>query len=376
MEDVTKRMKKMSNYLMDLKKILTLLTTLTLFNAYSSELTVAQYLEQKEKAAPAFNTRELSSNFASWGIDPNNIHSSINLLEAWKIYKKSKDVLVAVVDTGVDITHTYLRENIYTLNGRATASNFGLDFSRNDLFKKSKYQPTDYHGHGTHVSGIVKSIYPSVKLLPIKYYKVEASGQENLEATIKALEFAVNNNVPIINYSGGGPQASTEELRILKLAQQKGILVVAAAGNNEQNLDLKENAYYPASYGLDNVISVGAYGKNLGLLESSNYGRSTVDIMAPGDQIKSSIPQNRAGYLSGTSQATAFVTGVASLIKSNFPDLKASEIKNIIIRSAKKEVQFLALCSSGGRLDARNALLEAKQYISEKRNIKKLALVK
>lgn len=333
------------------------------------ELTVAQYLELKEARAQSnqfLNQEQIQTPYSSWGIGP------INLLNALKVYRKVKEPIVAIIDTGIDNTHPFLQKNIITLDGRATASNYGLDFSKKE-FEDSHKRPMDVNGHGTHVTGIVKSINSGVKILPIKYYRAQASGQDNLQATIEALEYAVNNNIPIINYSGGGPQASARELKVLRKARDRGILIIAAAGNNRSNLDVPGNSYYPASYGLSNVISVGAYTKDLALFRSSNYGRTTIDIMAPGHEIKSSVPNKRAGYLSGTSQATAFVTGVASLIKSNFPGLKAQEIKKIIISSAKKETQFLSLCKSGGRLDAFNALLEAKEYTREKRAIQKIA---
>ncbi len=331
------------------------------------DLTVAQYLELKEARAKSnkhLSEKQIQTPYSSWGIEPTN------LLNAWKIYQRVKEPIVAVIDTGIDNNHPFLQQNIITLEGRATASNYGLDFSKKE-FEDSHKRPMDVHGHGTHVTGIVKSINPKVRILPIKYYRAQASGQDNLQATIEALDYAVTNNIPIINYSGGGPQASTRELEILRKARNKGILIIAAAGNNQSNLDVPGNSYYPASYGLTNVISVGAYTKDLALFRSSNYGKGTIDIMAPGHEIKSSVPNKRAGYLSGTSQATAFVTGVASLIKSNFPQLKAQEIKRIIINSAKKETQFLGLCKSGGRLDALNALLTAKEYVREKRDINK-----
>src|SRR5690606_35904243 len=131
--------------------------------------------------------------------------------------------------------------NIYVPTGTVSKSNYGIDFSTG----KQTSTPADKHGHGTHVAGIVKSIFPDVKILAIKYYNPKASGQANLDATVKALQYAVDQNVDVINYSGGGPEASVEELRVLKAAEAKGILVIAAAGNERSNIDDKKNAYYP-----------------------------------------------------------------------------------------------------------------------------------
>lgn len=320
---------------------------------------------QAQKVAPSVDIQkgelslgELHSPFASWGIDPTNKTSSINLKDAWNDFVSNRDIIVAVIDTGIDPEHPFLKDNLYVPNKKSSVQNYGIDFSKN---RAQEFQPYDTHGHGTHVAGIVKSVYPNVKILPLKYYNPNASGQDNLNSTIEALRYAVESNVDIINYSGGGPEPALEELRILKLAEKKGILVVAAAGNEESDIDNKTNAYYPASYGLSNIITVTAHDQNLKTLNSSNYGAKSVDISAPGHRIKSALPNGRSGFLTGTSQATAFVSGVAALLKAQFPDLTTDHIKELIVRSAKKEVTMINKCVAGGRLDAHKAQLLAKQ---------------
>lgn len=308
-----------------------------------------------------YDPKELTSSYVSWGINPGN-PSSINLLEAWKKFKKRKEIVVAVVDTGIDREHPFLENNIFVETGSVDSTNFGVDFSKD---KRLKGTPTDNHGHGTHVSGIIKSIYPDVKILALKYYNPNASGVDNLNSTVEALRYAVDHNVDVINYSGGGPEAASEELRVLKEAERKGILVVAAAGNEESNIDDKKKAYFPASYGLKNIITVTAHDEDLKILNSSNYGRTSVDIFAPGYRIKSSLQNGRTGYLTGTSQATAFVTGVAALIKSEYPQLSTEKIKEIIKASAKKEMTMEGKCATGGRLDASSALALAAQMSGE-----------
>jgi subtilisin family serine protease len=303
-------------------------------------------------AGLAYNSELLISRYVSWGIDPDKHLASINLKESWARFKKNKDIVVAVIDTGIQGDHVFLQNNIYVPKGKASASNFGVDFSGD----KVSTTPSDAHGHGTHVSGIVKSIFPEVKILALKYYNPKASGQANLEATIKALQFAVDHNVDVINYSGGGPEASVAELRVLKEAEKKGILVVAAAGNERSNIDDKRHAYYPASYGLSNIITVGAHDDGLNIIPSSNYGKNSVDIAAPGLRIRSAIPGNGAGYMTGTSQATAFVTGVAALIKSKYPGMKYDQIKNIILSSSLKVKNFEGKILGSGKLDAGRAL--------------------
>lgn len=316
-----------------------------------------------------FDPKELTSNYVSWGVNPNN-PASINLLDAWKKFKKKKEIVVAVIDTGIDREHPFLEKNIFVETGKVDPSNFGVDFSKD---KKAKGTPTDNHGHGTHVSGIIKSIYPEVRILALKYYNPNASGVDNLNSTVEALKYAVEHNVDVINYSGGGPEAASEELRVLKEAERKGILVVAAAGNEESNIDDKKKAYFPASYGLKNIITVTAYDEDLKILSSSNYGRSSVDIFAPGHRIKSSLQNGRSGYLTGTSQATAFVTGVAALIKAEFPQLSTEKIKEIIKTSARRETTMEGKCITGGRLDAGSALALAAKMSGEPAAVRQLA---
>ena len=353
--------------------VLNVLATLSL-SAWSQTATnihgnLPRVVTQKVEEKSYFDQKELTSNYVSWGINPEN-PASINLAEAWKKFKKKKEIVVAVVDTGIDPVHPFLEKNIFVEAGKIDETNFGVDFSKD---KKMKGAPIDQHGHGTHVSGIIKSILPDVKILALKYFSLTASGLDNLNSTVEALRYAVDNNVDVINYSGGGPEAAVEELRILKEAERKGILVVAAAGNEESNIDDKKKAYFPASYGLKNIISVTAYDEDLKILPSSNYGRQSVDIFAPGYRIRSSLQNGRAGFLTGTSQATAFVTGVAALIKSQYPNITTEKLKEIIKASAKKEVTMDGKCSTGGRLDATAALALAAQYAGEELPNRQLA---
>ena len=333
--------------------------------SFAFNLQAAPRAVESHKVKSYYNSELLTSQFSSWGIAPNKRYS-IGLEKAWKSFKKKRDVVVAVVDTGVDPNHPFLKDNLYMNNQEVTKSNYGYDFSKG---RKSAYTPFDQHGHGTHVAGIIKSIFPDVKLMVLKYYNPQASGQDNLNSTIEALRYAVKMNVDIINYSGGGPEPAAEEKEILREARRKGILIVAAAGNEESNIDNKKNAYFPASYGFSNIITVTAHDENLKVLPSSNYGKKTVDIVAPGYRIKSAFPFKRAGYLTGTSQATAFVTGIAALILAGNGSLEAEKIKSILKLSAHQELSFMGKCSSNGRLDAGRALEMAKKYTSARRNI-------
>ena len=299
------------------------------------------------------------SEYISWGVDPNNTSSNINLALALEKFEKKRDVVIGVIDTGVAPGHPYIRSNLHFPGARLSSTRYGVDFSQKN--RANSYTPQDSHGHGTHVKGIIKSVFPGVKLLVLKYFDEKADGPSNFKATIKALKYAVDQNVDIINYSSGGPESSPEEFEILKRAKEKGILVVAAAGNEGSNIDLRARAYYIASYRLDNILTVMAYDKNLNVVPSSNWGKRTVHIAAPGHQIKSSLPPNRAGKLTGTSQATAFVSGAAGRLLAQFPNLKRN-LKDIILASAKTENAFKGKCMTGGRLDMAKAQATAFQY--------------
>lgn len=316
-------------------------------------LLLALFISGFAHAGPEFNLELLR--FKSWGVDSSNKSSSINLEPIINKLRTKRQVIVGVVDTGIDRSHPFLRDNVLG----------AYDFSTN----KKNGDGHDSHGHGTHVSSIIRSVDANVKIISFKYYNPSHSGVESLDATLAALDKAIEMNVDIINYSGGGPEASTEELRILKKAEKKGILIICAAGNESSNIDDKTNAFYPASYELSNIIAVSGYDQNLQTVSSSNFGKNSVDIAAPGYRIRGALPNGRSGYLTGTSQATAFVSGVASLLKSNFPHLTNKEIKEIIIKSARREKQFMAINHSSGRLDATRAFEMANQATQSVREI-------
>ena len=217
----------------------------------------------------------------------------------------SNEIVVAVVDSGVDSSHP-LFEDISIDEG------------------------SDSLGHGTHVAGIIKSIMESVKIIPLSYYQKNSRGIDNLRRSNRALKQAVALNVDIINYSGNGPSYSKEEFKILKAAEQAGILVVVAAGNSGRRLGLKKT--YPCSYKLSNIICVGATDKNNKKVKSSNFG-DPVHIFTYGKNIKSSFPKKRIKLMTGTSMATAMITGVLAQAMS-LKKLKPKIIKNKLLKSA------------------------------------------
>jgi subtilisin family serine protease len=291
----------------------------------------------------------LKSELSSEKIRSEKIRPDVYVTEAWKIAKGSKDVVVAVIDTGIDSKHPEISGKLWEKkNGNTTI--YGWNFVSNAA------NPSDEHGHGTHVSGIISSISPKVSLMPIKYYSESNSGIVNLKNTIQAIHYAIDQGAKIINYSGGGPEFSEEEYLAIKRAESKGILIVAAAGNESQDTDKPEHAYYPAAYRVSNIISVAATDPNNELISSSNWGKKRVDLAAPGANIYSALPGGNYGYMTGTSQATAFVTGAAALLLSKNPNLTPSEIKEIITASVDTIPALSNRVASGGKLNIYKAL--------------------
>lgn len=259
-------------------------------------------------------------------------------------------VTVAVIDTGIDKQHLDLQKNLWVNTGETGLDKSGKDKRSNGKdddkngcvddvhgcnFIKMTGDISDSHGHGSHIAGIigatrgngvgVSGVAPNVSMMILKYYEPARPGFQNLANTIKAIHYAIDHGAHIINYSGGGTSPSLKERQAIERARRKGILFVTAAGNEKSNLDLTSH-YYPADYPLDNIISVTAFDKSKKILPTSNYGASTVDIAAPGNQILSTLPGDKYGYMTGTSQATAFVTGVATLIRSRYPDFSFRQI--------------------------------------------------
>lgn len=309
-----------------------------------------------------------SSPFISWGVKPSKNKSDIDLASAQDIFEKKRDVVVAVIDTGIDPYHPFIAQNIYVPQEikKKFPEAYGVDFTQNEI----SGTPYDDHGHGTHLAGIIKGIFDGVKILPLKYYAPENSMEQNFASHLRALKYAIDQNVDIINYSSGGPGQSISEVSLLKKALEKGILVVTAAGNEGENIDDPGQGYYPASYEMTHLIKVSAHDQKLKKLQGANWGKEHVDLFAPGHRIRSSFPGGRATLMTGTSQATAFVSGVAAMVKAQF-NFNQAQIKKVILNSTVKNENFKNFCSTEGKLSAYRAILlgKAMSEVLQQRNI-------
>ncbi|MDX9731285.1 MAG: S8 family peptidase [Bdellovibrionales bacterium] len=266
-------------------------------------------------------------------------------------------------------------------NGKDKATN-GIDDDGNGFvddvhdwnFVGNTGDLTDNHGHGTHISGIIGAsggnggvlgVAPKVSLMTLKYYDPKAPGANNLKNTIQSIHYAIKMGAKVINYSGGGMEYSAEEFAAIREAEKKGILFIAAAGNERSNTDDPAKHYYPADYELSNIISVTAVNeKETKVLPSSNYGVRTVDLAAPGDQIYSTLPGNSFGKMTGTSQATAFTTGVAVLIMALRPEFNAAEIKKYILRTGDEYPTLLSKTGTAKVLNAYKSLTSLDKGLS------------
>ena len=233
--------------------------------------------------------------------------------------------MVAIIDTGIDYTHPDLAANIWTNPGEIAGDGIdndgngyvddvhGYDFVNNDG------DPMDDHFHGTHTAGTVGAVGNNgvgvtgvnwqVKLMALKF--LGASGSGSVSGAVSALEYAVTMGVRLSNNSWGGGGYSQALYDAIKNSQVIGHVFVAAAGNSGVNSDLQPA--YPASYDLDNIISVAAIDSSDNLASFSNRGVVTVDLAAPGVAVLSTVLGGGYASYSGTSMATPHVTGAAAL---------------------------------------------------------------
>ncbi|PJY98954.1 MULTISPECIES: serine protease Isp [Bacillus] len=245
-------------------------------------------------------------------MDVNELPEGIKVIKApemWAKGVKGKDVKIAVLDTGCDTSHPDLKSQIIG----------GKNFTDDDGGKEDVI--SDYNGHGTHVAGTIAAndsnggiagVAPEASLLIVKVLG-GANGSGQYEWIINGINYAVEQKVDIISMSLGGPSDVPELEEAVKNAVKNGVLVVCAAGNEGDGNERTEELSYPAAY--NEVIAVGSVSIARELSEFSNANKE-IDLVAPGEQILSTLPNKKYGRLTGTSMAAPHVSGALALIKS------------------------------------------------------------
>ena len=339
------------------------------------------YLAETEPNDPHFSKQWALQNTGQ-NVCPEG--NSTHATQVWDIQKDCGEVVIGIIDSGIDWTHEDLVDNIWQnlaedadgdghtlekignewvldpgdLNGMDEDGNgypddlIGWDFVNDDN------NPMDDEGHGTHVAGIigaksnnsvgVAGICWESQLLALKGLNEQGTGFVSI--LLKALDYALEKGVKISNNSwtllGNDNRALYEAIQT---AEKAGHLFVAASGNNSQNID--QDLVYPASYDLPNILTVSASNCKDQPIELTNYGIQSVDIFAPGEGIFSTALNQQYEYKSGTSMAAPFVTGAAALILQANPQFTYEALKGKIVLNTREAPNLTGKCKTNGVLD-------------------------
>jgi thermitase len=298
-----------------------------------------------------------------------------NILKAWEITKGSRDVIVAIIDTGVDYNHEELKDNMWVnqaeLNGRPGVDDDGngfIDDVHGYDFIENDGNPDDGYGHGTHCAGIVGASHTKGKIMGVMgqvsimaVRMMDDKGRGKLEQSIKAVGYAIENGAHVLSNSWGSRGYSEILENLFKKANDRGIVAVAAAGNARFNNN-DESPTYPATYNSPNIISVSAINAQNRHAAYSSYGPKTVHVGAPGTNVLSAFIKTRRyketyRVTSGTSMAAPFVSGLVGLYMSRFgTDVVPSEVKKNLIESSVPVADLVDKNVAKGRVDGFNFL--------------------
>lgn len=305
--------------------------------------------------------------------------ADIDAVRAWNLTTGSTNVIVAIIDTGIRYTHRDLAAQMWR-NPQEIAGN-GVDDDGNgyidDVFGINAItatgNPMDDNDHGTHCAGTIGAaandgnphvgVAWQVQLMACKF--LSASGNGSLSHAIRCIDYAVAKRARILSNSWGGGGFTQALFDSIRAARDQGVIFIAAAGNDGSNNDVAP--HYPSNYDLDNVVSVAAIDRLDKLASFSNFGARTVHLGAPGVQIYSSTRGSDTAYASfnGTSMATPHVSGVAALVLARFPAIGYAELKQRLLNTVVPTTDLQGRTTSGGRVNAYNALNTAPDGILE-----------
>ena len=317
--------------------------------------------------------------------------ADIKAPDAWGVTAGSHDVVIAVLDTGIDYHHPDLAENIWSNPGEVCSndidddSNGFVDDCMGWDFTTDTNDPLDDEGHGTLLAGIIGArgnnnagiagVMWHVQLMPLKILDADGSGSVADEAA--AINYVVmmkktkGINIKAMNASFGGSGFSNTEYFAISKADEEGILLTAAAGNGNKfgiGIDDDITPEYPASYGLPNIIAVAATDPDDNLAAFSNFGLDSIDVAAPGVSILSALSSVQGvvpctdelhpGFdtCSGTSFSTPFVTGLVGLLYTAYPNFSEDQVKGTILRYVDVLPSLEDRIATGGRINAFKAV--------------------
>jgi subtilisin family serine protease len=295
---------------------------------------------------------------SSWGL------SVINAPQGWNAATGTGQTVVAVIDTGVDLSHPDLKANLWTNpgevagNGRDDDANGYVDDVNGWDFAGNDNTPTDERGHGTHVAGIIGAVGNNgvggsgvawkTRIMSLKIF--DANGRGSTLGGAQAIDYAVRNGAKIINCSWGGSGADAALDAAIARAQAAGVIVVTSAGNSGKSNDT--SADFPAGYARtsDNVVAVAATTRS-GLANWSNYGAASVALAAPGESIVSTARGGGTTTKSGTSMAAPFVSGALAVLWDANPGWTYQQILSKLRASVEVQSSLVGKVSTGGELD-------------------------
>ncbi|ATD00481.1 S8 family serine peptidase [Pseudoalteromonas spongiae] len=299
--------------------------------------------------------------------------ADIDAPEAWDISTGSRDVVVGIIDTGVDHTHEDIQANAW-VNPNEIAGD-GIDNDGNGYIDDihginaitDVGDPMDDQGHGTHVAGTIGAtgnnsqgvvgVNHSVSMVGCKFLSAQGTGSTS--DAIKCINYMVGLknagvDIKVLNNSWGGGGFSQALSDAITASEQADILFVAAAGNDA--VDNDANPHYPSSYEHDSVLAVASTDHSDNMSNFSQWGLTSVDMGAPGSSILSTVPGNGYATYSGTSMATPHVAGAAALVLSLNPTLSALQLKELLMNSGDANAALQGKTVAGTRLNVYSAL--------------------
>ncbi|HNY26473.1 MAG TPA: S8 family serine peptidase, partial [Candidatus Sumerlaeota bacterium] len=301
--------------------------------------------------------------------------ADIDAPEAWDTATDASNVIVAVIDTGVDYNHEDLKANIWTNPGEIPGN--GLDDDGNGYvddihgydFANGDADPMDDHSHGTHCAGTIGAVGNNglgvagvawkAKIMAMKF--LDSTGNGDTANAVYCIQYAVQNGARVLSNSWGGGSYSQALKDAITAAGNQGVLFVASAGN-DYGVNNDVTPSYPASYDCSNIIAVMSTDRNDAVSDFSNIGPSSVDIAAPGSSIYSCLPGSLYGYKSGTSMAAPHVSGACALLLGRNLGWTVTQVQQALYSTVDPVVP--GYCKTGGRLNLQRALSTGVSWLA------------